>query len=170
LGLSLLWRALRTWFWDLPRAIGEWLVDVAPVIWDKTKNEWAPAFVGWTVEMGRKLASKLGEWLGDFTTWLTEDVPQAIRDNLPEWTAGCVAWVDGLWGKVRKRFVEFSTRLGQWIIDQATAMPGRLSAWTDRVVEWAGGLWGKAREKVDEFGTRFADWAEEFADGLPERL
>lgn len=170
LGLSLLWRALRTWFWDLPRAIGEWLVDVAPVIWDKTKNEWVPAFVGWTVEMGRKLASKLGEWLGDFTTWLTEDVPQAIRDNLPEWTAEFVAWVDGLWGKVRKKFVEFSTRLGQWIIDQATAMPGRLSAWTDRVVEWAGGLWGKAREKVDEFGTRFADWAEEFADGLPERL
>lgn len=170
LGLSLLWRALRTWFWDLPRAIGEWLVDVAPVIWDKTKNEWVPAFVGWTVEMGRKLASKLGEWLGDFTTWLTDDVPQTLKDNLPEWTAEFVAWVDGLWGKVRKKFIEFSTRLGQWIVDQAKALPGRLQAWTDQVVAWAGGLWGKAREKVAEFGVRFADWAEEFADGLPERL
>src|SRR5690606_6605003 len=101
-GLKLLWTSLKTWFWELPRAIGEWLVEVAPVIWDKATNEWIPAFVDWVVEMGRKFAAKLGEWLDDFSTWLTEDVPDEIEKNLPEWTAEFVKWAGGLWGEVRQ--------------------------------------------------------------------
>lgn len=169
-GLKLLWTSLKTWFLELPRAIGEWLVEVAPVIWDKATNEWIPAFVDWVVEMGRKFAAKLGEWLDDFSTWLTEDVPDEIEKNLPEWTAEFVKWAGGLWGEVRRKLTEFATRFGRWIVSQAQALPGRLSTWSEKVRQWAGGLWGRVKEKINEFGTRFAGWAEEFAESLPARL
>src|SRR5690606_39778403 len=91
------------------------------------------------VEMGRKFASKLGEWLDDFSTWLTEDVPDEIEKNLPEWTAEFVKWAGGLWGEVRRKLIEFATRFGRWIVSQAQAMPGKLAMWSEKVRQWAGG-------------------------------
>src|SRR5690606_33496184 len=148
------------WFWELPRAIGEWLVGVAPVISDKATNEWIPAFVDWVVGMGRKFTANLGEWLDDSSTWLTDDVPDEIEKNPPESTAEFVKWVGELWGGVRRKRTVLATRLGRWIVSQAQAMPGRRSTWSEKVREWAGGLWGRVKGKINEFGTRFAGWAE----------
>lgn len=169
IGGKLLWGSVKLLFWELPRAIGGWLSDVAPIVYAKARDEWIPAFVGWVGDMERRLAAKISQWRTRFGLWL-RGVPGTIRAELPGWTAAFVNWAGGLWSEAETRLAEFTRSLRSWIADRAAELPGFLRAWTTQVGEWAGGLWAAVGGRFDAFVEGLVVWIENFAGSLPKRL
>lgn len=169
-GGKIVGRALKLVFWDLPKSIAEWIVENAPGIYRKLRDEWIPAFVDWVADADQAIRAELRKFAGRFVRWLANDVPPMIRKRINLWTSQFTDWANDLWPKIRRNLPKLMSALTGWMGTRTSDISRQLGEWTGEFVGWAAGLWQETKDQFNDWGEKLTDWVTDFAQGLPEKL